>query len=478
MIIIKLKNLCKRAKLLLFIFILIVKINAANSQHVKFNIQVTSKRGLPEKIDKNDTILRLTFSDRSILNVFNNYKIYNFHQSYPTARSLFLQSFYSIECNDIDLMRELLNYDHRLYPYASIEEQPQLLYEPNDYINHGNFSQNQTALDLIRAKEAWDITKGDSNIVIGITDTKIETTHEDLKGQIIQVLGNNNSSNGHGVRVAGCAAAATDNGKGISAIGYNCKLLFSSVMSNNEILLLSQMGAKVLNASWLNSCSSTSDGQAIYNEIYENGTVVVAGAGNNQSHCGSLNAYVYPASYDHVISVTSVGHLSERGYVDPIYGPNNWKDVHEEVIGNPNTAHHHNDKIDICAPGYNVLTTNVNNEYAGDWGTSFAAPQIAGVCALIFSINPCLTPDDVEYILKSTAVNIDTIPQNMSYAGLLGAGRVDAEAAVQLAANYYVDFSGQPIVAKYYLEYGKENKRNRCDSVRSDTYHYINSKIC
>ncbi len=155
----------------------------------------------------------------------------------------------------------------------------------------------------------------------------------------------------------------------------------------------------------------------------------------NGGNVGDGTCRIFPASYDNVISVSSVGHINDVGYIDPTYGANNWKDVHEEIIGDPITAHSHNDKVDICAPGYNVLSTWPNNMYAGNWGTSFATPKVAGVCALMLSANPCLTPDEVESILKSTAVNIYAIPENAPYAGKLGAGRVDAYEAVKEAAR-------------------------------------------
>lgn len=149
-----------------------------------------------------------------------------------------------------------------------------------------------------------------------------------------------------------------------------------------------------------------------------------------------MNAEVYPASYDNCISVTSVGHINPIGYTDPIYGQTNWRDVHEEFIGDTGTAHHHNSAVDICAPGYNVASTTISNDYQGVWGTSFASPQIAGITALILSVNPCLSRDETVDILLSTAVDIDNLPENITYNGLLGAGRADAFEAVKKAQGY------------------------------------------
>ncbi len=173
---------------------------------------------------------------------------------------------------------------------------------------------------------------------------------------------------------------------------------------------------KVINASWINSCSFSAIQELVYKEIWEvHRVVTVFGAGNGSQHCGG--GYAYPASYDYTISVSSVGHHNPIGYVDTISGSNNWKDVHEEVVGDPTTTHQHNDKVDICAPGYNVLTTKDVNTYGGVWGTSFASPTIAGVCGLMYSANPCLSPNSIRDILKNTADDIYNIPENQPYLG-------------------------------------------------------------
>ena len=72
----------------------------------------------------------------------------------------------------------------------------------------------------------------------------------------------------------------------------------------------------------------------------------------------------YPASYESNIAVTSVGHIHDVG--TPGSPANNWKDVHEEVIGDSLLAHKHHPTMDICAPGYNVPTTDL----MGSAGTS------------------------------------------------------------------------------------------------------------
>jgi subtilisin family serine protease len=377
--------------------------------------------GIPEKISEEnlneEVVLKLQFSINELNEIFNQYEIYKYELAFPTSKKNFLQNIYEIHCNSL-LIEHLQKLNNKYFELIEEIPEPFLLYTPNDYSLNGS----HYALDLINAKQAWDITKGNSNIIIGISDTGFDLNHEDLTSQIVHVVSNNTQSLVHGTFVAGCAASATDNNKGIAAIGFNSKLMVTSNWANdNEMLQLSQLGAKVLNASWINRCSFSSIGQAVYDEIYENGTVVFAGAGNGtfpdgtpRSSCGNGHGLAYPASYNHVISVSSVG--SDNAHWDFTEG----------------TTHTHNSAVDIVAPGYVVLSLFPNNTYGTSSGTSFSSPICAGIAALMFAVNPCLSPDEVEFILKLTA---DPIADGANYQGLLGAGRVNAYEAVKYAAG-------------------------------------------
>ena len=188
-------------------------------------------------------------------------------------------------------------------------------------------------------------------------------------------------------------------------------------MNYNELLEATYSGARVVNVSWTSGCYTNSYAQAIVDEVFANGTVIVASAGNG-STCGGSSNLVYPAALNNVISVSSVG-------------PN---DNHERYIGNPASTHQHNTTVDICAPGYDVALTIAPGNYLTGNGTSFAAPYVSGTIALMLAANSCLTPDDIEFILKETAVNLDDL--NPAYAGRLGAGRMDAGAAVLMASTF------------------------------------------
>lgn len=330
------------------------------------------------------------------------------------------------------------NLDTLLQPFSSkfyfFEKKcnPFLIQQTNDYAptpDAGNL------LTLIKTDKAWDITKGSSQIKIGITDTYIDTAHEDLTANIDSVL-YNGASHFHGVGVAGCAAAVTNNGKGIASSSYNSKIVFSSNWGNlNEVQKVAKIkDVRVINMSWGHCVPSITE-QDYYQQLLDSFDVVlVAGAGNIPSHCGSQIAPMYPAAYPSVICVTSVGHYNDRGIIDPTYGKIYWKDCHEQIIGDTTSTHHHYPEVDICAPGYSVYTTQPGNTYSPAWGTSFASPIVAAVCALVASANPCLRATEIKDIVLNTAdPTMLTYPENAKYAGGLGKGRVDAYEAVKRA---------------------------------------------
>ncbi|MCK4677085.1 MAG: S8/S53 family peptidase, partial [Bacteroidales bacterium] len=316
------------------------------------------------------------------------------------------------------------------------------LYTPNDYkiIDSLNNIPNY-ALDLINAEGAWDYTHGDSSIFIGLSDDGYLITHEDLKNKIHEVIGNPPVST-HGTFDAVLAAGETDNNIGISSIGFDCKLILGK-MNYGEILELSNAGAKVVNCSW-KTCGESETDKRIIHLCYDNGTLVVAGAGNGpgiQSCPPDGNGYCYPASYDQVISVSSVG--PDNSHVNPWSG----------------SIHTHNDKVNVCAPGYRIISASAvtDTSYTVSSGTSHSSPITAGLAALIYSVLPCLNPDEVKHIIEKTAYNIDTI--NPAYAGLLGAGRIDAEKAVSYISLF-------PDSADYVIESGIDTIWSGVRSVR------------
>lgn len=416
-------------------------------------IKVSDPSGIPKiTVKDGDTILSM--DNATLQQIFRDNHVYSFTRSFTVADSMKpakkygLDKVYSLSCNcDVNGLIQEIQGQSTQEIYAFVEKIPvyAFVYSPNDYhLQDSNpLTGIDSALNLINAKTAWDYTKGDSNVLIGIVDGNLMASsywnHEDINGKIVFWDTVNGSSDYfHGLFVSGCAAGNTDNGVGKSSIGNKCRLMFSSHSWSAEgLLTLSYHGAKVLNASW-GSPQYSNTMQLAINAVTDNGTLVVAAAGNWPDATGKFGYHYYPASNNNVLSVTSID------YND-----------HFITWDTNITAQHHNynDSVDICAPGYHVLGLwdACSSCYKRATGTSFASPIVAGTAGLVFSINPCLKPSDVTTILKSTANDtIYSIAENQPFLDSLGAGRLDAAAAVKLAdslykpRNYYVQ-NGQNI---------------------------------
>jgi serine protease len=326
--------------------------------------------------------------------------------------------------------------------YAEKVELIETTVTPNDPdFNPGD----QWALYQINAEMAWDLSLGSSNVVVAIVDDAVEISHVDLTGAIWQNAGetpnngvdddgngyiddvsgfdvaNNDNNPGpdapvnaydHGTHVAGIAGATTNNGAGMASIGFGIELM--AVKSTNSasavthgydgIIYAVESGADVINMSWGGSGQSAT-AQNIINYAYNQNIVLVAAAGND-----NVSSTFYPAGYNNVISVasTTTGD-AKSGFSN--YG--SW--------------------IDISAPGSGIWSTVPNNGYAIKQGTSMASPLVAGLCGLMLSLNPGLLAADVENCLLTTATDIDGA--NPSYINQLGAGRIDAFAAMNCIAG-------------------------------------------
>lgn len=248
------------------------------------------------------------------------YKISRYEQAYPTANSAWLLDVYVMEGDDAicEALKSQLPKSFSLIEKTEMEpmelgSSSPSVYYPNDYK-----ASVQLNLKLIRAPEAWALIGNLPRCPIGVTDTYFEKNHPDLDGQYIKVCKSSyeDKNSFHGTAVSGILGAATDNGIGYSSLSMGAHMYASSNFgSDSEVLRMAQLGYRVINCSWLNRCSYSVIQDSVYSEVKNKwNTVVVFGAGNNSTHCGSLSAKVYPASYESVLSVTSVGHINELGH--------------------------------------------------------------------------------------------------------------------------------------------------------------------
>ena len=356
----------------------------------------------------------LVSTDANFNAAISSLNITNIQKALPSSRTASLTKVYEVSC-DCDVADLYTTLTNNVSVVSKVEYAPvyQTLETPDDYTLSVS---SPWALDLIGAQNAWNITTGDANVVIAISDQNYFENHEELVGKFVHYDHTNTASQGHGTAVATLAAGATNNTLGKSAIGYNSSLALYR-MNYNEVLDASYAGAKVVNLSWTSGCSFNQYLQDVMDEVYNNGTFIIASAGNG-STCGGAENLVYPAAYDKVFAVTSIGE----------------NDNHERTIGNPNSTHQHNASVDLSAPGYDVPITAAPGWYLTGSGTSYASPIVAGTVGLMIAANPCLTNIEIEYILKNTSTFIDDL--NPAYAGLIGQGRLNAAAAVEMAKNF------------------------------------------
>lgn len=331
--------------------------------------------------------------------------------------------------------------------YAEPKHPQSLLYIPDDPLNESQ----QYYLDKIQAYEAWDIQRGDSSIIIGVTDTGLDMDHEDLAPNIaynhndpIDGVDNDNDGytdnyrgwdlgdddnspqhvlNEHGSLVSGIAAAKTDNGLGISGPGFNCRILpvkISETINDSVILLTkgyegivyaAQHGASVINCAWGNHYYSEFEQDMINYAVYNHDALVIAACGNNNDMRN-----FYPASYDNVLSVAATTEADEK-----------WTPENTGTNGGSSYGYH----VDLSAPGTMMHTCQDGGGYRMVYaGTSFANPVVSGIAGLVRSEYPWMSALQVLERLKNTTDVIDTIAANSDFAGLLGTGRLNAHRAL------------------------------------------------
>lgn len=309
----------------------------------------------------------------------------------------------------------------------------------------------------IDALGAWGSTTGDPGIVIAIIDEGVDLDHPDLAPNLIagidttdQALamgwpGNANFGDGHGTACAGIAAAAHDNGVGVSGVAPRCKIMpvrvgYSAVWTTNEwpaqgIQRAWQMGADVLSNSWGGMAPSNLITSAVHQAVTKGrggrGSVVLFATGNSDAPEVS-----YPALLPDAIAVGASSPCDERK--SPSSCDGQWWG------SNYGTA------LDIVAPGVAMPTTDASGTCgyspSGDLakfnGTSAACPAAAGVAALVLSVRPCLTAQEVRDVLEGTADDLLAPGKDLE----TGFGRVNAYGAVQVALGSYADCACLPVV--------------------------------
>ncbi len=369
-----------------------------------------------------------------------------------------LERFVSVSCAPGTDVEKFINALYATGHFEIVEPDyiPRRLVTPND----PDISK-QYYLTNIKAFEGWDLATGSTNVVIAIVDSGGDMDHPDLKdnywvnpneipnnnidddnnGHIDDIngwdfmgadtlnininpfVGDNNLNitlvdNNHGVIVAGCASGRVNNSAGIAGVGFNAKLMITKHSADNQpaenpgvyrayegILYAAANGAKVINTSWGGEFSSQI-AQDIVNQATAMGSLIVAAAGNSGS-----STPIYPASYDNVLSVAATDKNNKRATFSSI-----------------------GYTVDISAPGLDIYSTNFNNTYVKESGTSFSAPIVSGAAALVFGNNPTFTPQQVAEQLRVSSDAYTLYNANPNLALNLGFGLLDIRNALSLSS--------------------------------------------
>ncbi|MFK8041015.1 S8 family serine peptidase [Congregibacter sp.] len=324
---------------------------------------------------------------------------------------------------------------------------------------------------LISVPGAWETTVGDPSVIVAVIDTGVLSGHPDLAGQLVpgydfirdaseaadgdgidsnpeETIGGGDPAavNFHGTHVTGTIAASGNNSIGGVGVAFGARVMplralaasggtgydvnqavrFAAGLENDSGTLPDQP-AQIINLS-LGGGGFSASTQNLYDELRARGIIVVAAAGNESS-----TSLSYPASYDNVISVSAV-------------------DTQQRITNYSNTG----SAIDLAAPGgdgsqdFNgdgypdgVLSTGGSDgEFAYTFlsGTSMASPHVAGVLALMKSVNPDLNADDIDRLLEEGALSDDIGIEGRD--NLYGYGIINARKAIEAALTEAGSSSG------------------------------------
>ena len=316
---------------------------------------------------------------------------------------------------------------YEIVKYADIAE---TCLTPND-----SYITNQWYLSTINMFNAWNISTGSSSIKVAVLDREVDWSHEDLGygtdgyTHVDWQSGYNymeNTNNAvtphyHGTMVAGIIGAKTNNAKGIAGIsgGDNTSGItiipycVGSIEGPNNIDMTTvddaildavDQGVKVINMSFRSKSFYQPDVDNAIQYAHENGVTLIAATGNDYT-----STVYYPASHSYVVAVGATSQNNMRC------------DFSNYGVG-----------LDLVAPGKDIYSTVLQNDYDHNSGTSFAAPQVSGVAALMLSVNPSLTPSAIKQILVGTCqklTNTYTFNSN-GWNNEVGYGLLNAYAAV------------------------------------------------
>lgn len=343
-----------------------------------------------------------------------------------------------------------------------LEAEPNHAYRLSRIPNDPSYP-NQYHLGTINAPAAWEYETGGSSLVtVAVMDAGIEGTHPDLVGKFV---GNSQFCNpgptktvgggdetacateapavaacNHGTRVSGVAAASSNNGTGVTGVSWDAKLLSIRVFRTQDCTSdCSGAGCAtddptIINA--INYAKSINNqpaiGRIVLNiSLGEEGTACPSAIQNaiSAAVAGSTGVVIVAAAGNAGSSISAPGNCS--GVI-----PVGATDVNNNVASFSNTGAELSAN-GVVAPGVSIVTTDLNGGITGGaTGTSFSAPLVSGVAALIIAAKPTLSPTQVRDTIRGSAgsTGVASVSDAARLMGnTTGAGLVNAKRAVKLA---------------------------------------------
>lgn len=451
-------------RLLSLIFIMVTAIGFA--QEDRFYIR-TNSESIEIPVTTVDSIVTYTGSDSGLKKLFAQHRVKVFRKGFKYAERDKLKRSYFVIAETPRFQKALLQQKKDVFEFAeSIDAQSLKIFEPNDYGLTSTTAKTTASesffldyYDFLGVPQAWYYTTGSRDIIVGVSDAKVDPQDIEFRGKT-KILRSSRDVKGHGMSVAATIAAQGNNGFGIPGICYDCSIYtttYGDFRQFAQLLEMSRAGAKVINCSW-GSPQYYDTAQEVINEIRDLGTVIVSVPHNRKFSQTEGEKIYYPGGYEHVISVGAIQHRfedpKESLAIEEKTGNYYAQNVKNTVArtgrfkgNNPDDAFilfasstsNMDRTVDIMAPGNFVFRygrlgkldegESLYNQFSA---TSPAAPLVTGTIGLMFSLNPCLSVDEVNSIIKLSATNIDYIPGNIPFKGNYGAGALHTGRAVKM----------------------------------------------
>ncbi|NNE47168.1 MAG: S8 family serine peptidase, partial [Rhodothermales bacterium] len=305
----------------------------------------------------------------------------------------------------------------------------------------------------IDAERAWDISTGSPGVVVAVIDDGVDASHPEFAGRVLPGYdfasddsdAGPEEGDGHGTAVAGIIAAAGNNGIGVAGVAWGVGILpvrvfdrgsTSSSIISRAIIWSADQGASVINMSLGGPAYSRLIEMAV-DYAHTLDALVVSAAGN-----GNIDNRViahYPAGYRNSMSIGALSPCNTRktSANSSLVPDGRGKDPAGMSCDEEYWWGSHFGDLDVLAPGTRIHTTDVvgpggydDGDYLATFnGTSAASPFVAGVAALVRSVAPALTNDEVRAVLQLSAVDMG----DPGWDADTGHGRVNAYRALLLA---------------------------------------------